>query len=77
KKFDFDIAVDDSDIHKRELQFAWTGSTNLYSDPSQWGVAVLEAPKSAFAVSFSSVIIVIAGIVIIGIFFAFAVRRPK
>ncbi len=77
RKFDFDIAVDDADTHRRELQFAWTGATNLYSDPSQWGIAVLEAPKAAFAVSFSTAIIVIFGIIIIGLFLAFAVRRPK
>ncbi len=77
RKFDFDIVVDDSDTHKRELQFAWTGAVNLYSDPSQWGIAVLEASKPVFAPSLSTAVIVIAGIVIIGIFIAFSARRPK
>lgn len=45
KKFDFDIAVDNSDKGKRDAQMVWTGTKEFYSDPSQWGTAVLSRPK--------------------------------
>ncbi|OGX27455.1 MAG: hypothetical protein A3F87_03915 [Omnitrophica WOR_2 bacterium RIFCSPLOWO2_12_FULL_51_24] len=77
KKFDFDIAVDDSDKGKRDAQMAWTGTKEFYSDPSQWGAALLAAPQAAFALSISSVIAVIAGIAVIVMFITFVVHRPK
>ena len=83
KKFDFDIAVDDSDKAKvpeggkRDAQLAWTGTKEFYSDPSQWGIMILAAPQAAFALSVSGVIAIIAGIAVIVIFITFAVHRPK
>ena len=77
KKFSFDIAVDDSDKGKRDAQMVWTGTKEFYSDPSQWGVAVLSPPQAAFALSASSVIGVIVGIVVIVIFITFAAHRPR
>lgn len=41
----FDIAVDDADKDARELQFVWTGTKNFYTDPSEWGIAVLADKK--------------------------------
>ena len=77
KKFDFDIAVDDSDKAKRDAQMVWTGNKEFFSDPSQWGAAILSAPQAAFALSFSSVITVVIGMVVIGVFIIFVVHRPK
>lgn len=77
KKFDFDIAVDDSDKGKRDAQMAWTGTKEFYSDPSQWGAAVLSVPQAVFTLSISSVIAIITGIVVIVIFLTFVVHRPK
>ncbi|MFA5164825.1 MAG: sugar-binding protein [Candidatus Omnitrophota bacterium] len=77
RKIDFDISVDDADTHKRELQFTWYGTKNVYADPSEWGIAVFAAPAPALALSFSSVMMVIIGLIVIAVFLAFVARRPK
>lgn len=65
KKFDFDVAVDDSDKAKRDAQMAWTGTKEFYSDPSQWGVAILAAPQAVFAVSYGGMVIFIIVVIVI------------
>ncbi len=77
RKIDFDISVDDGDTHKRELQFTWYGTKNVYADPSEWGIAVFAGPAPALALSFSSVMVVIIGFIVIAVFLAFVTRRPK
>ncbi|MDD5423962.1 MAG: sugar-binding protein [Candidatus Omnitrophica bacterium] len=77
RKIDFDVSVDDGDTHKRELQFTWHGTKNVFSDPSEWGIAVFAAPRSAIALSYSTMMAVIAGIILVVTFMAFAARRPN
>lgn len=77
RKFGFDVAVDDGDKNKREIQFVWAGTKDFYADPSQWGAAVLAAPQAALALSFSSLIAVVIGIVVIIVFISFVTHRPK
>ncbi|MFA5340080.1 MAG: sugar-binding protein [Candidatus Omnitrophota bacterium] len=77
KKFDFDIAVDDSDKGKRKAQLAWTGTKEFYSDPSQWGTAVLAAPQAAFTLSYAAIIGIIIAVTAIVVFMTFTVHKPK
>ncbi len=83
KKFDFDIAVDDSDKSKvpggskRKEQLAWTGTKEFYSDPSQWGTAVLAAPQAAFTLSYAGIIGIIIAVTAIVVFMTFTVHKPK
>jgi len=77
KKFDFDVAVDDGDKSKRKIQFVWTGTKDFYANPSEWGTAILVAPQAVLAISFSSGLVAVIGIMIIGIFIIFTVHRPK
>lgn len=76
KRFDFNIAVDDADKDKRDMQLVWTGTKNFYSDPSEWGSAVLSAPQAAFAISYVSYIVLMIVLLIAVVFMIYIARRP-
>lgn len=69
KKLDLDVAIDDADKNKREIQFVWSGSKNFYMSPSEWGRAVLTAKqpvlKPARNVLFTTSILI--GIIIVAL----------
>lgn len=75
KKIGLDIAVDDGDKDKREIQFVWSGTKNFYVEPGDWGTAVLAGPQTACRCAVIAIIAAAAATLIL--LFSFLRRKKR